>query len=126
MDQYLNIANEGNFMNESVIDQASFENLKEMVGADFIGELLDTYFQDAPGLIAEMHQALGRGDAMAFSRAAHSFKSNSASFGAMGLAAQARELEYMGRDGNLTGAGEKLDSLQVSYDRVQMALKAMQ
>jgi HPt (histidine-containing phosphotransfer) domain-containing protein len=113
-------------MNETIIDQASYENLKQMVGADFIGELLDTYFQDAPGLIAEMHQALEKGDAMAFSRAAHSFKSNSASFGALGLAAQARELEFMGRDGNLTGAGEKLDQLQVSYDQVQITLRAMQ
>ena len=113
-------------MDESLIDQAAFDNLKEMVGDDFIGELLETYFQDAPGLIAEMRRTLETGDANAFSRAAHSFKSNSASFGAMGLAAQARELEFMSRDGNLNGADKKLDQLQVSYDQVQIALRAMQ
>jgi len=113
-------------MDESLIDQAAFDNLKEMVGDDFIGELLETYFQDAPGLIAEMRRTLGTGDANAFSRAAHSFKSNSASFGAMGLAAQARELEFMGKNGDLNGADEKLDLLQGTYDQVQVTLKAMQ
>jgi HPt (histidine-containing phosphotransfer) domain-containing protein len=113
-------------MDEPVIDQASFDSLKDMVGADFIGELLDTYFQDAPDMIAEMHQALESGDALAFSRAAHSLKSNSASFGAMGLAAQARELEFMGKDGNLTGADKKLEQLELSYEQVQIALRAMQ
>ena len=53
------------------------------MGAEFIGELIDTYCQETPQLIAALQQALAQGDAPAFQRAAHSIKSTSASLGAM-------------------------------------------
>ena len=113
-------------MTEPWIDRATFDNLKEMVGADFIIELLDTFFEDTPKLVAEMHQALAAVDAEAFRRAAHSFKSTSASFGALQLSSLARELEYMGRDGQLEGANAKLESLEAAYEQTQIALKVLQ
>jgi HPt (histidine-containing phosphotransfer) domain-containing protein len=72
-------------MTEQVIDRTTFDQLKEMMGADFIGELIDTYLEDSPQLIAALNRALASGDCESFRRAAHSLKSNSASFGAAGL-----------------------------------------
>ena len=107
----------------SIIDQATFEKLTTDVGADFVGELIATYCEETPPLIAKLRYALGANDADAFRRAAHSIKSTSNTFGALSLGEAARELEMMGRAGDLAGAQEKVDRLAAEYDRVQQALK---
>jgi HPt (histidine-containing phosphotransfer) domain-containing protein len=112
-------------LSEAFIDQATFAGLKDLVGDDFVGELVETFFEEAPGLLAEMGQALNDGDADTFRRSAHSLKSNGASFGAMQLASLARELEYMGRDGRLDEAGPKLPQVKIAYEQAAEALKAL-
>ena len=112
-------------MSEAVIDQATFDGLVELVGDDFIGELAGTFFEEAPGLLAEMERALDEGDAGAFRRAAHSLKSNGDSFGATRMTSLARELETMGRDGRLDKAGPKLPQLEAAYEEAAEALKAL-
>ncbi len=112
-------------MSEAIIDQATFASLTQLVGDDFIAELVATIIEETPGLLAEMNQALDEGDADAFRRAAHSLKSNSASFGALPLAALARELEFMGRDGQLEEAGPKLPELEVAYEEAAEALRGL-
>jgi HPt (histidine-containing phosphotransfer) domain-containing protein len=102
-----------------------FNGLKEMMGDDFIGELVDTYLQDSPELFQQMHQALDAQDAESFRRAAHSLKSNSANFGAMQLSALARELEMMGRENRLGQAGETLVKAEKEYAQVEQALEAL-
>jgi HPt (histidine-containing phosphotransfer) domain-containing protein len=112
-------------MTEAIIDQAAFAGLTELVGDDFIGELVETFFEEAPGLLAEMGRALDDGDAEAFRRAAHSLKSNSDSFGATQMASLARELEIMGRDGRLEEAGPKLPQLESAYEEATEALRKL-
>ena len=112
-------------MTEAIIDQATFEGLTELVGDDFISELVETFFEEAPGLLVEMGQALDNGDAEAFRRAAHSLKSNSDSFGATRLASLARELETMGRDGRLEEASPKLPQLESAYEEAVEALRGL-
>jgi HPt (histidine-containing phosphotransfer) domain-containing protein len=112
-------------MSEVVIDQATFAGLTDLVGEDFIGELTETFFEEAPTLLAEMNQALDDGDADAFRRAAHSLKSNSESFGATRLATLARELEAMGREGRLDQARPKMPLLESTYEETAQALKAL-
>ena len=112
-------------MTEAILDQATFESLTELVGDDFIGELVETFFEEAPGLLAEIKRALDEGDAEAFRRAAHSLKSNGDSFGATRLAALARELETMGRDGRLDEARPKLPQLEAAYEEAAAALRAL-
>jgi HPt (histidine-containing phosphotransfer) domain-containing protein len=109
-------------MSIGMIDLKVFIDLKETMGADFIGELLDTYFEDTPGLIRTMKEALVSSDAEAFRRAAHSMKSNSASFGAMQLSTLAKELEMLGKENNLAGVGDKVERLENDYFHVQREL----
>ena len=108
-----------------VIDQATFNGLKEMVGDDFIAELVDTFLEESPEILDQMNRALDDGDAVAFRRAAHSLKSNSASFGALPLMELARDLEYMGRDERLGDAAPKMGELETTYNQAASALKEM-
>jgi len=108
----------------SQIDMNTFNMLKESTGADFINELIDTFLDDAPNLIAQIRSALAANDSVSFRRAAHSMKSNAATFGAMELSALAKELEALGRDNNLE-IGNKLEVMDNVFNRVKIQLKAL-
>jgi len=107
------------------IDKTTFDELKQMSGADFINELIDTFLEDAPKMIAEMKSALEAGDADSFRRAAHSMKSNAAAFGASQLAALAKELETLGKENKLSETGSRLRSLEEAYESVREELKGL-
>jgi len=107
------------------LDRATFEELKQMSGADFIDELVDTFLEDAPKLIEEMRSSLQTRDTETFRRAAHSFKSNSATFGAIRLSAMAKEMELLARDDKLDEAGDRLASLESSFEVVAEELKGL-
>ncbi len=108
---------------DSALDEATFQNLAATMGADFIGELIDTFLEDSPQLITEMKRALGANDVDSFRRAAHSLKSNSNNFGATTLARQAKELETMAREKSLKGAEGKILVVEGEYEKVKRALE---
>jgi HPt (histidine-containing phosphotransfer) domain-containing protein len=105
----------------SGIDVNTFNSLKENTGAEFISELIDTFLEDTPDLIAQMRKALVKKDVESFRRAAHSIKSNAATFGASQLAALARELESMGRENNLE-IGNRLEVLEEAFQKAKSQL----
>lgn len=107
-----------------VLDINTFNALKESVGADFVSELMNTFFEDANAQMLEMKSALTSNDVDAFRRAAHSLKSNAATFGAADLAALARELEMMGRDNNLA-VGNRLEVLKEAFEQVKIQLSEL-
>ena len=108
------------------IDRAAWEELVRTTGADkeFLAELLQTFFDDTPKELAAMHQSLENKKAEEFRRAAHSLKSNSATFGALRLSAMFRELEELGKSGSLHGAEERLGRAEEEYARVRPLLEA--
>ncbi|HLE91848.1 MAG TPA: Hpt domain-containing protein [Anaerolineales bacterium] len=107
-----------------VIDPATFEELKQMSGEDFINELIDAFLDDAPNMIQNMESALEARDVESFRRNAHSLKSNANTFGAMELAALAKELEFMGKENNLD-VGYRLEVLNEAFGKVAEELKGM-
>jgi HPt (histidine-containing phosphotransfer) domain-containing protein len=104
-----------------VIDPHTFDELQANAGADFVAELVDTFAQEAPSLLAELRSALAAGAAERFRRAAHSLKSNSATFGATRLAALARELEL----GGLPPDARSVDTLAQELESTLVALRAL-
>jgi HPt (histidine-containing phosphotransfer) domain-containing protein len=110
-------------MSDATIDAATFAELQESAGADFVKELVQTFLEEAPAMLAELREALAAGHADAFRRAAHSLKSNSLTFGALALAALARELELGGLDA--ARQSNVLDPLAAEYARVARALEAL-
>lgn len=112
-------------MTNKQIDLAVFEELKQVSGADFIDELVDTFLQDAPQLMAQLSSSLKAGDVETFRRAAHSLKSNGATFGARQLSEQARELEMLAKSGQLQDVGNRLDGLKQTYAAAAAELKEL-
>jgi HPt (histidine-containing phosphotransfer) domain-containing protein len=109
-------------MEQTVIDRATFEELKATAGGDFVRELIDTFLEEAPTMLDELRQAFDAGDAELFRRTAHSLKSNGSTFGATTLAGLARDLELGGLEPLRTAAGAPLDTLEREYTRVARAL----
>ncbi len=115
-------------MSHSSIDLATFKELQDTAGADFAKELVDTFLEDAPNMLADLRAALAAGDADTFRRAAHSLKSNSLTFGALALGQAARELEHQGLGYAAQSGAEgvaPLDALGHEYARVAAALKGL-
>lgn len=108
----------------STIDRATFNELIQMSGADFINELIDAFSDDAPAMISQMRAALETKDVESFRRNAHSLKSNANTFGAIELAGLAKELEMMAKENNLE-IGDRLDRLQEALGRAAEELKEM-
>ena len=105
-----------------IIDQTIFQELKQMSGEDFINELIDTFLEDTPKLIDELKSALDANDADTFRRAAHSMKSNAATFGANQLATLAKELEMLGKENKLNETGKRLGVLEETFAFVRAEL----
>lgn len=110
---------------DGILDQATFAALLDSLAgdADFMSELVEAYFASSPGLFANMRQAVATGEAPALQRAAHSLKSGSAGFGALRFAAQCKELEEMGKAGELDGAESMVAALEAAYAKVVAALQ---
>lgn len=109
----------------SVIDKATFDELKQMSGAEFINELIDTFLDDAPKLVAQIRAALDAQDADSFRRASHSLKSNAATFGAMALAELAKGLETLGKENRLEDTGNRLTLLDEAVNSASDELKRL-
>jgi signal transduction histidine kinase/DNA-binding response OmpR family regulator len=110
-----------------VLDPKAMERLRATLGkqADqMLPELIQGFYQDAERLLAEARQALEQGHAEDLRATAHSLKSTSATFGAMALSAEARELERMARDGVLDEAADRIACAETEFHRAKAALEA--
>ena len=107
------------------VDQATFNDLEDIMGAEFMVELIDTFSIETEGLITQLQGALAAGDAAAFGRLAHSIKSSSASLGALAFSQQARELEMLGKSGSLDGAGPMVEKFFADFVMVKQTLEAL-
>jgi HPt (histidine-containing phosphotransfer) domain-containing protein len=94
---------------DAIIDLEVYRDLQETAGADFVEELVDTFLEEAPGMLAALRAAHMAGNDERFRRAAHSLKSNSLTFGAAALAVQARALELGGAGADAEAALSALD-----------------
>ena len=104
-----------------MIDPHVFDELQATAGADFVVDLVDTFAEEAPGLLADMRNALADGAAERFRRAAHSLKSNSSTFGATRMAEMARTLEL----GGLPANAAPIDQLAHEFETTLAALQAL-
>ncbi|MBL8319142.1 MAG: Hpt domain-containing protein [Burkholderiaceae bacterium] len=103
------------------IDRNVFSELQATAGADFVVELVQTFSEEAPQMLAELRAAQASGAAERFRRAAHSLKTNANTFGAIALGAKARELELGGLPPDTNG----VDALQALYDTSMAALQEL-
>jgi HPt (histidine-containing phosphotransfer) domain-containing protein len=109
-------------MDTRTIDPATFEELRDSVGAEFVRELVATFLEEAPTLLATLRSASAAGDAESFRRAAHSLKSNGNTFGALAFGAMARDLELGGLHSDSARNALALDALDAAYAQAAAAL----
>lgn len=108
-----------------VLDSAVCQRLLDSVGSPgFLDELIGAFLEDAPTLLASLRQAVERADAPEVRRAAHTLKSNGASFGAMTFSSLCQEAEAMARAGTLEGAGVLVARVEGEYEKVRLALES--
>ncbi len=108
-----------------IIDINELLRLKETLGdraEAMLPSLIASYFKQAEKLTEEARLALAEVRLDDLRRAAHTLKSNSASFGASKLAEIARRLEEQSRLGVTDGSDELLRRATDEYGRVHKAL----
>lgn len=113
---------------EPILDQEAVDNLRAISpddGGEFLRELIGIFLNDTPHRIAELQQALELGDFSTATRAVHSVKGSSSNFGALKLAALAKEIEHQCRVGSFATSSPLLAALTSEYTRVAGALKAL-
>ena len=106
------------------IDRDALVYLAEGVGGDavFVSGLIEQFGTDAPALLAAASEALADGDVDALRRAAHTLKSNAATFGAQPLADKSRALEEGAKGGDMNACAPLLDPIARELDAVLEAL----
>jgi two-component system sensor histidine kinase/response regulator len=112
---------------QPVLDQAALDAIRALGGAagtSALTKVIDLYLDYSPTLVGEIEAAIAKEDADALNQAAHSLKSSSASLGAQGFAALCKDLEMIGRNGSIDGAGDIFDKLKGLYPQVCDALTA--
>jgi PAS domain S-box-containing protein len=110
---------------EGLLDPEAWESLKFMTEPAFLVELIDVFLADSPELIDQIRAGLAAGDGEGVRRAAHSLKSNAASFGASQLSAAARGLETIAKGGRLEGALDRLAEIETAYARLAPVLEEL-
>lgn len=108
-----------------VIDAATFAELQEAAGPEFVAELVGTFLEEAPAMLADLRSARAAGDGERFCRAAHSLKSNSQTFGAASLGALARDIELRGLDADPARDAAALAALDAAYAQAAAALQEL-
>ena len=107
------------------LDDAALGNLRELGGDEFLGEVIDAFRADAPGLIGTLRSSLDERNADELRRAAHTLKSNGATLGAEEFAELCRTLEQRAKEGELGGAAELADRIEQEYRSLEEALSAL-
>jgi HPt (histidine-containing phosphotransfer) domain-containing protein len=110
---------------EPLIDRRTYDALVDSVGDDFAVELVDTFLEEAPAMLAELRVAMRDGNHDAYRRVAHTLKSNSNTFGAFALGELARAAELGGLTGDPDADRAALDELEASYAAVAAALNEL-
>ena len=81
------------------------------MGADYIGELVQAYFEETPQLLSKLQQALREQDCEASGRQPIPSSPPATASAPWNLERMAKELEMMGRAGKLEGAAGKVEAL---------------
>jgi PAS domain S-box-containing protein len=92
--------------------------------ASLLAEVVRIFRKEGPRAMTEIDRAIRDGEAAGLDRAAHRLKGSLGTFGARTATALARQLETMGRSGDLHGTGDVAVALGAELGRLGQALDA--
>jgi CheY-like chemotaxis protein/HPt (histidine-containing phosphotransfer) domain-containing protein len=91
---------------------------------ELLEELVGVIRQEGPKLLADVREAIQRGDAPALKLSAHTLKGSLANFAAADAAEAARRLEMIGKQGDLSEAAQALVLLEHELERFMPEVEA--
>ncbi len=111
---------------DSALDAAALANIRAIDDGDgsVIREVIQMYLDEAPDHLHALQTALERSDGSALGRAAHALKSASFNVGAIKLAETCRDLERVGKAGDMHAAPRLVSAISGLFQRVQPLLRA--
>ena len=110
------------------LDLSRLENIRALQRAgrpDVLARVVGIYLDDAPKHLEALHIALNEAAPDQLRKAAHSLKGGSANLGAVRLSGICRDLETLGRTGDLDGAAAIVKQADREYGRVQTVLQKL-
>lgn len=107
------------------IARSAFEELRAHTSPAFVARLVDTFQQEVPKTLADLRRGRDAADAELFRRAAHTLKSNSATFGAMEVMGLARAMELGGLVADAGSDHAAIDELEGACRRAIEELKEL-
>ncbi|OUS26326.1 hypothetical protein A9Q99_19050 [Gammaproteobacteria bacterium 45_16_T64] len=99
---------------EDHFDIESLADLKDIMEEDF-QMLIDTFIADSESKVNEIGSLVVGDDPEALRQVAHSIKGSSGNVCATALSEIARQLEAMGKDGDLSAAPAAYEALKVEF-----------
>jgi two-component system, sensor histidine kinase and response regulator len=108
---------------EGVLDAAQFDGLRQLARGDpgLLGNLIEQYLLQATSEVAELRDAVGRGDPPAVGQLAHSLRGASATMGANRVASACAALEEAAARGTVNGT----EGLHRLVDELELATAAL-
>ena len=92
------------------------------IAEDLLPELAPMLLEDVPAMLSGLEQAVAAGAALKVKELAHTLKGSCASMGIVGLAGIFKEIEDLGREGDLTDAGFWVEQAHAEFTQVESVL----
>ena len=105
----------------AVLDRAVMQTLRQLTAPgepDVLTEVLQLFLREVPARMDRLRNACAAGNIQEVYRAAHSLKGSAGNIGAQRLLDVCRQLDEMGRAGDLAKAEPLVAALGLEYDRV--------
>ena len=106
----------------AIVDMALFELLTDG-DHEFAQELVEMWEAKTTQDVQTLRTSIESGDADTLLKVAHSLKGASANLGAVAVQAAAKDLEHIGRDGDLVPALEALATLSEQIEQARSVYK---
>ena len=92
---------------------------------DVLAEVLNLFLAEVPPRMTRLRNAWAAGNIKEVQRAAHSLKGSAGNIGAQGMFDVCRQLDGLGRSGNLEAASTLVAALDVEFDKVQAEIRRL-
>lgn len=107
------------------LDPKALDQLLETIGGDreAFRDLVQSFLDEGPELVKRLQRAAAANEADGLRRAAHTLKGSAVDFGAVALARLCREIEALGRAGEVAAAAAKVEETVLEYKRAEVGLQ---
>jgi signal transduction histidine kinase/HPt (histidine-containing phosphotransfer) domain-containing protein len=105
------------------LDPATFAGLRQHYSQADIGDLIDTFVQDATGQMARLQRACTAGDSAAVLQALHTIRTGAIALGTTALAASCADIKELTQAGLIDAVGLRLASFEACFQEAVQALQ---